>query len=368
MNVKYHYSKFPPKIDEDKQLTSLICEARTELGKYEGFLSSMENNKVLLSPLFTQEAVLSSRIEGTQSTLTEVLEFEAHEGKQKISEEKKEDIKEIVNYRHAMKRAEKLLEKKPLHQKILLEAHKALMQGVKGKNESPGQYRKIPVWIGPDKTNIKNARFIPIEAQHISDAMSNFEKYIHNNEDYDDLIKIAILHAEFEAIHPFLDGNGRVGRLFIPLYLWYKKLLSSPSFYISTYFEKNKDTYYDLLLNISKKNDWKTWIIFFAQGIVEQSKDNFTRAKKIVDFYKELKSKIPTMSKSPYGITALDFIFQNTYFNTASFYQESGVPKAIAKRLLSTFEKEDLLLCIKGQGRTPNFYVFKKLIDIADGK
>ncbi len=369
MSVDYHYNKFPPKIDEDKALLSLVNEARAELGRYDGLLSSMENSDVLLSPLFTQEAVLSSRIEGTQSTLTEVLEFEAYEGKQNLSQEKKEDIKEVLNYRHAMTKATELLkEVMPLCQRVLLSAHEELMQGVRGKNKSPGNYRKISVWIGSDKTDIKNARFIPVEAQKIQNAMSDFEKYIHNNQDYDDLIKIAILHAEFESIHPFLDGNGRVGRLFIPIYLWYKKLLISPSFYISTYLEKNKDAYYDLLLNVSKQDDWITWVRFFVKGIVEKSKDNFIRAKKIVDFYKELKVKIPKISKSSYGITALDFIFKNTYFNTTVFHEKSGLPPTITKRILVAFEKANLLLCKKGQGRTPNFYIFKKLIDIADGK
>lgn len=368
--INYHYNKFPPTLNIDEELLTLISQARTELGRYDGFLSSMHNREVLLSPLFTQEAVLSSRIEGTQSSLTEVLEFEAHEGKQKISDAKRNDIQEILNYRKAMEAARELMNKDiPLSNRVLSAAHTELMQGVRGKNKSPGIYRKVPVWIGTDKTSQDNARFTPIESQAIPNAMSNFYNYMHSADyKYDELIKTAILHAEFEAIHPFLDGNGRVGRLFIPLYLWEKKLLTTPSFYISAYFEKNRDSYYNLLLQISATDDWITWIKFFITGIIQQSQDNFQRAKNIIDYYRELKDIIPTLSRSAYGITALDFIFKNTYFYSTNFYNKSNIPRAVSQRLLSTFVDKGILICRKGRGRKPNFYVFKKLIDIADGQ
>ncbi len=371
MATKYHDNKFPPKIDLDKEILTLLSQARTELGRYDGFLSSMLNSEILLSPLFTQEAVLSSKIEGTQSTLTEVLKFEGNQENQKgLSEEKRNDLKEILNYRHALNRAIELMNDKnyPLSQRLFKAAHKELMKGVRGKNKSPGVYRKIPVWIGPDKSNIETARFIPVDANNIQNAMSDFEKYVHYSEDYDDLIKIAILHAEFEAIHPFLDGNGRLGRMFIPLYLSDKKILSRPSFYISNYFEKNRDSYYDLLLNISKDNDWLSWCKFFLSGIIEQAKDNLNRAQEIQNYYRDLKEEIPKISKSQYGITALDFIFKNNYFNSTTFYTKSQIPKPTAQRLLRVFSEKNILTYSRGSGRTPNFYIFKKLIDIADGK
>ena len=368
MTTKYHYGKFPPQIEIDTELSDLRNQAMLELGRYDGLLASLPNSGVLLSPLLAQEAVLSSRIEGTQSTLTEFLEFEAHDGKQKIPPEKRNDNQEIFNYRHAMLMAIEDLKKLPLSERVLLNAHKELMQGVRGRNKSPGKYRKTPVWIGPDKTSNESARFIPIDAQHINSAMSKFSTYIHDDNRYDDVIKIAILHAEFESIHPFLDGNGRVGRLLIPLYLWQKKLLSTPSFYISEYFEKNKGTYYHLLEKVSANNDWATWIKFFIRGIIIQSQNNFHKAKKIIDYYNQLKDQIPKISKSIYGITALDFIFKNPIFFSTAFYKESDVPRAVAQRLLSVFAEEKILVCVKGQGRMPNWYAFDKLIEIADGK
>ena len=368
MSIKYNYKQFPPAIELTPKLNSLVCEARTELGRYDAFLSSMHNGDILLSPLFTQEAVLSSRIEGTQSSLSEVLAFDAKQDNDKLSEEKRNDIVEILNYRKAMFNTKNELATIPLSQRVFKNAHKILMEGSRGQNKDPGNYRKIPVWIGPDKSNIDTARFIPLDAQNIHTAMGDLEKYIHNDDTYDDFIKAAIFHAEFESIHPFLDGNGRLGRMLLPLYLWQKKLLATPSFYMSSYLEKHRQQYYDLLLNISKNGDWLSWCVFFVEGIKEQAKDNLTRANKIVHYYNNLKEEIPKISKSPYGITALDFLFKNTYFNSTTFYQKSGVPKTIAKRLLDTFVDNGVIDCRRGSGRKPNFYLFKHLIDIADGK
>jgi len=367
MALQYHYQKFPPQLKVDDQLHDLLSHARTELGRYDGFLASMEGSEVLLAPLLTQEAVLSSRIEGTQSTLTEVLEFEMREGRvQGLSEKQYSDRQEILNYRAAMYKAIQELKRLPLSQRIIKAAHRKLMQGVRGENKSPGKYRRVPVWIGG--ASLETARFVPIDAQYIDTAMSAFERYIHNDKRHDDFLKVAILHAEFEAIHPFLDGNGRLGRMIIPLYLFVKGLLSRPWFYISSYFEKNRQEYYDRLLAVSEKDDWLNWCTFFLTGVLEQAKENLTRAQKIIDFYKELKRLIPTISRSQYGITALDFIFNTPVFNSLTFYQKVNIPKPTAQRLLPTFVQHNILLCIKGKGNSPNEYTFQKLIDIADGK
>ena len=368
MVTTYHYGKFPPKnLAKDKSLQQLINKARENLVRYDGLLLAISNPKVLLTPLLKQESVLSSKIEGTQSSLSDVLEFEADENK-KINLDKKNDILEVINYRLAIEKATKLLNTYPLSNKVLLKTHKVLMQGVRGKNKSPGIYRKVPNWIGSDN-NKENARFIPIDANKIGNAMSEWEKYIHDDNSLDDFLKVAILHAEFEAIHPFLDGNGRLGRIFIPLYLWQKKILSSPSFYISAYFEKNRQKYYDLLLNISRKNDWASWCKFFLQAIIKQSQDNQNKVKKIMLLFKELRIRIPEITKSQYGITALDYIFNKPYFNSKQFYNEVKIPKPTAQRLLKVFcNSEILLLGKKGVGRTPNFYLFSKLLNIVEGR
>jgi len=367
MTVKYHYNKFPPSINVDNELHDLVNQARTALGRYDGFLLNMLNSSTLLSPLFTQEAVLSSRIEGTQSTLTDVLKYEGDDIKD-FTKQQEYDIKEILNYRLAMEQANNALKDGlPLAHRVICQSHKILMQDVRGANKSPGNYRKIPVWIGG--ASIGTARYVPIDANQVANAMSQLEHFMHSNSNFDDLIKVAMIHAEFESIHPFLDGNGRLGRMIVPLYLNSKDLINKPYFYISSFLEKNREQYYELLLNISKNNEWLEWCKFFINGIIKTAEDNLLRATKITEYYRDLKQQLPTLTKSQYGITALDYMFKRSYFSSVKFYNEVNIPKPTAYRLLSVFSEKNILQCkSKGKGRSPNFYIFRKLIDIADGK
>lgn len=218
MAVLYHQGQFPPGALDWPQLLPLIGPANAAVARYEGVLHGIPNPNVLLSPLTTQEAVLSSRIEGTQATIGEVLEFEAEGQPGDESTPKKADIHEVLNYRAALAEASRLLETLPLSQRLIRLTHERLMQGVRGRNKAPGEYRRIPNWIGPEGCSIEQARFVPCSAEALPAAMDAWERYIHDLAP-DALIQLAVLHAEFEAIHPFLDGNGRLGRLIIPLFL-----------------------------------------------------------------------------------------------------------------------------------------------------
>ena len=224
--VHYHEGRFPPEARLDwPTLVPLIGPAVAALARYDGVLAAIPNPDVLLAPLTTQEAVLSSHIEGTQATMSEVLEFEA--GQEVDSSERRGDIEEIRNYRAAMGDAEKMLETLPLSVRVVCEAHRVLLSGVRGRNKSPGEYRRIPNWIGPPGCSIDTATFVPIGAEKLDGAMSAWERYIHQ-ETPDLLVQAAVLHAEFEALHPFLDGNGRLGRMLVPLFLWQRGLISRP--------------------------------------------------------------------------------------------------------------------------------------------
>jgi Fic family protein len=211
--VPYHTGRFPPADLDWPRLISLIGPASAAVARYDGMLAAVPNPDVLLSPLTTQEAVLSSRIEGTQATMGEVLEFEA--GQEAASPERGEDIHEVLNYRAAMREAERLLAKLPISQRVIRGMHGVLLAGVRGQNKSPGEYRRIPNWIGPPGCTPESARFLPIAADKLPDAMSAWERYAHDDAP-DRLAQLAILHAEFEALHPFLDGNGRLGRMLVP--------------------------------------------------------------------------------------------------------------------------------------------------------
>ena len=250
--VRYHAGRFPPERLDWPALIPLLGPAAAAVARYDGALAAAPNPDVLLSPLTTQEAVLSSRIEGTQATMGEVLEFEA--GREPESPARRDDIHEVLNYRIAMRLAEKMLQKLPLSQRVVREAHRALLDGVRGKNKSPGEYRRVPNWIGPPGCAVENATFVPVGADGLPDAMAAWERYIHHDAP-DRLVQLAILHAEFEAVHPFLDGNGRLGRMLIPLFLWRHGLIRAPTFYVSAYFEARRDAYYDGLLAVSRDDD-----------------------------------------------------------------------------------------------------------------
>ena len=269
--VKYHQGKFPPATLDWLVLLPLIGPANAAIARYEGVLHAVPNPDVLLSPLTSQEAVLSSRIEGTQATLGEVLEFEAEGAPSDETTPKKADIHEVLNYRKALREGTRLLKTLPLSQRLIKETHAVLMQGVRGQSRAPGAYRRIPNWIGPEGCTVEQARYLPPGADRLPAAMNALEAYIHADAP-DLMVQLAIVHAEFEAIHPFLDGNGRLGRLLVPLFLHSKGLLARPNFYMSEYLESHRDEYYARLLAISRDDDWTGWVGFFLKGLIAQAK------------------------------------------------------------------------------------------------
>lgn len=310
--VHYHYMEFPPNNIEWSVLIPLIGPASAALARYDGTLSAVPNSGVLLSPLTTQEAVLSSKIEGTQATMGEVLEFEAEGESKEISRDKEADINEILNYRKAMWHAVELLKDLPLCQRVIKGAHRTLLQGVRGQSKSPGEYRRVPNWIGPPGCLMEDAKFVPISADKLDEAMGKWEKYIHE-ETPDLLVQLAVVHAELEALHPFLDGNGRLGRMCVPLFLHKVGLIQSPMFYISAYFEKNRDEYYEKLLAISRDSDWTGWCAFF----LKQSKFRLLKIKqKRLKSYPFMNSKKSNGKPYPFTICHPRFGF---HFFKANF-------------------------------------------------
>lgn len=367
-SIKYHYGKFPPNKIDWSQLIPLIGPANAALARYDGTLTAIPNASILLSPLTTQEAVLSSKIEGTQATMGEVLEFEAEENPSNISKERKADINEVLNYRKAMWHAIDLLKKLPLCQRVIKAAHQILLSGVRGHGKSSGEYRKASNWIGPPGCTIDEAKFVPISADKLPDAMNLWEKYIHDEVD-DHLVQLAIIHAEFEALHPFLDGNGRLGRMCIPLFMYKVGFIHSPMFYISAFFEKNRDEYYEKLLSVSRDNDWTGWCKFFLKAVKEQANKNQTKATEILQLYENKKSQIVDLTHSQYAIYTLDFIFSRPIFNSTNFTGMGDIPSTSAKRILNILRKNHVLTTMReSSGRKPAIYAFPELINTAEGK
>ena len=252
-----------------ERLVPLIGRANRSLSSYGGILYGVLNPEVFLSPMMTREAVLSSRIEGTQANIGEVLKFEA--GEKPEQESRHLDILEIINYRMALRHAEVALETRPFNLNLILELHAILLDSVRGRDKGRGSFRKTQNWIGAPGTPIEDADFVPPDPMLLDSALADWEKYYHADRP-DPLVQLAVVHAQFEIVHPFLDGNGRIGRILIPLFLYEKRLLNRPMFYLSAYLEEHRDEYLDLLRALGQKPDsWNNWIAFFLRALDEQA-------------------------------------------------------------------------------------------------
>jgi Fic family protein len=330
-------------------------------------LSAIPNAHVLLSPLTTQEAVLSSKIEGTHVTMGEVLEIEAGGGPE--SQPKRDDAEEVLNYRKAMRACVVEMARRPLSQQIVRAAHGLLMQGVRGRDKSPGSYRQTQNWIGKKDCPLEKASFVPIAPEHLQNGMDEWERYVGSTAEPDALVQLAILHVEFEALHPFQDGNGRLGRMLIPLFLYQRKLLASPDFYMSGYLEANREEYQERLRAVSREGDWTNWCRFFLEGILQQAGENERRARAILALYNRVQAQVAELTHSHHSIHAVDFVFRTPIFSAPLFTAHSQIPRPTAARILRILRDKKLLLPLRaGKGRRPGVFAFRELINIAEGR
>ena len=361
--IDYHTGRFPPSNLNWSRLVPLIGSANAAVARYDGALASVPNSHILTTPLITREAVLSSKIEGTQASMSEVLRFEA--GQPARSQEHRDDINEILNYRTALSESVNLLEKLPLCQRSIKAIHKLLLSGVRGQNKAPGEFRKTPVWIGSMGSPMEDARFIPPGADVLPSAISEWEKYL-NKAEPDGLVQLAIVHAEFEALHPFLDGNGRIGRILVPLFLWQRKIIREPRFYISAYFEAHREDYYEGLLSVSRDDNWTGWCLFFLSAIRSQAEENLSKAEKMIDLYNDLKGKIDRLTGSRHTIQTLDWIFRRPVFASSHFFSASGIPSGSARGIVQTLVRNKILHeTIGATGSRPAILSFNEVLDIA---
>ncbi|WP_298200395.1 Fic family protein [Novosphingobium sp.] len=366
--VAYHHGRFPPRDLDLSALFQLVGPANASIARYEGVLSGIPNPDILLSPLTAREAVLSSKIEGTQVTLGEVLEFEAQGHLFDESTPKKADAREVLNYRAALREAERQMSRLPLSQRVIKATHRVLMDGVRGRNKDPGEYRRIPNWIGAEGCTIEQARFVPPSADQLDKAMTDWETYIHADAP-DRLVQLAIVHAEFESIHPFLDGNGRIGRLIIPLFLYAHGLLSRPNFYLSEYLEANRDEYYARMLAVSQDDDWTGWVAFFLRGIIAQAEANTQKARAILALHQSKRDWVVEVTHSQYAVRALDWIFQRPIFKTPDFVAAAQIPPATARKIVRDLRDNGMLReMVPASGRAPATFVFSELLNIAEGR
>ena len=342
-----------------------IVKANAALARFDGLLENIQSPLIFLAPLLTQEAVLSSRIEGTRASFSEVLEYEAAPQRPTNNYN---DIEEVINYRTALKYAEKELAERPICLNLIKEIHAILLKGVRGENGARGEFRRIQNWIGPPGSTIETATFVPPSPEIVPESLSNWEKYCHH-EERDSLVQLSVIHAQFEIIHPFLDGNGRLGRMLIPLFLKERNLLKYPSLYVSEYFEKDREEYYRKLRNITERGEWNEWIRYFLQAVATQAEINAKRAQRATKLYEDLKNSIQQVTKTRNSIQIQDFLFSKIMFQTPDFTDASGLSKPHAARVLKSLLQHGIVKIFSdAQGRRPAIYGFVGLMEIIESE
>ena len=346
------------KLNIDSEINALVNKAYLLLGRLDGMAITLPDIDLFVSMYVQKEAVISSQIEGTQASLVDVLQKD--KGKEKIK-----DTEEIVNYIKATHYAFKRLNKMPLCMRLIRETHAVLLSNVRGEEKMPGEFRRSQNWIGHAGSTLKDASFIPPAPEEMDICLGDLERYIHEDSTISNLIKIALIHYQFETIHPFLDGNGRMGRLLIILYLREQGLIEYPVLYLSYFFKKNRNRYYELLNNIRIKGEFEEWIKFFIDGICEISEDAITSIQKIVELKNTDMKKIRELSGSNISNLLLiyDYLLQHPFLEAEDIKNLVGVSKPTANKLLENLMTIEIVELVEDKKRYRQ-YVYKKYVDI----
>lgn len=361
---RYQYKSFEPvKVNtlwvwEEPKINTLLEKATKALGELNAFSLIVPDVDLFIQMHIAKEAQTSSKIEGTQTQLDEALMPE-----EQIQPEKRDDWHEVQNYIKAMNQSVAELKRLPLSNRLLKETHRTLLSGARGKERSPGEFRNSQNWIGG--SSLSDAAFIPPHHNSIDELMGDLELFWHNNEIFvPHLIRIAISHYQFETIHPFLDGNGRIGRLLIPLYLISHGILDKPAFYISDFFEKNRSSYYDALMAVRLRNDLQHWILFFLNAVEQTAKRGCAVFRKILSFREEMQAKVLTMGKrAELANRFLKVLYTQPIQTALSVEKALNISPATANALLKEFEKNGILLETTG-GKRGRMYAMARYLDI----
>lgn len=339
-------------------LTILLQEASLMIGKLNSYAELIPDIDFFIKMYATKEAITSNRIEGTRTTFDEALT-----PIEQIAPESRDDWNEVQNYIEALNFSITELERLPLSIRLLKQAHKILLQGVRGKHKLPGEIRKSQNWIGG--SSLKDAFFIPPEPNVLPDLLSDLEKFLHNEDlQVPELIKAGIAHYQFETIHPFLDGNGRVGRLFIILYLINTGLLKKPVLYISDFFERNRSSYYDSLSIVKESSKIEIWLKFFLSGVIETAKNSIKTFDEIIELKKDVENKISALGKkSKNGRRLIELLYSRPKVSAKIIAQELNLSVVSTNSLLKAFVEIEILQETTGMNRN-RFYVFEDYLKI----
>lgn len=346
------------KFNIDEEFQNLINRAYLLLGRLDGMATTLPDINLFVSMYVQKEAVISSQIEGTQASLIDVLQKDR-------KNEKIKDTEEIVNYIKATNYAFKRLEELPLCMRLIKETHSILLSGVRGNEKSPGEFRKSQNWIGYAGCKLNTANFVPPAPGEMEKSLTDLEKYIHEDSFIPNLIKIALIHYQFETIHPFLDGNGRMGRLLIVLFLKERGLIEYPVLYLSYFFKKNRNRYYELLNNVRVKGEFEEWIKFFIKGICEISEDAISSIQKIIELKKADIEKIRNIPKGNISNLLLiyDYLLRHPFLETEDIRRLSDLSKPTVNKLLETLIELEILELVEEKKRYKQ-YVYRKYVNI----
>ena len=351
----------PPKIELTWKLAGEISAADRGLSELAGIARTLPNPHLLIRPFLSREAVLSSRIEGTQASLSELVFFEAA----KAPPSPQSDVMEVQNYVRALEHGLKRLEKLPIGTRLLREMHNELMTGVRGEHLTPGEVRTSQNWIGPSGCTLNDAKFVPPPPEEMHEALSDLEKFIHAPSPLPLVVRLALVHYQFEAIHPFLDGNGRIGRLLIVLLLCVEKVLPQPMLYLSAYFERNRQEYYRLLFEVSRDGKWQEWISFFLRGLAEQSRDAIVRSDKLLNLWHSYRQSVQTSRSSALLLTLIDNLFDRPYLTFSSAKASLNVTFRSAQLNVLKLVTAGILKEVPGR-KYGRIFIARKIVDILE--
>lgn len=363
--VPYHTGGFPPPSLDYEALIGPLEEAAASLARYDAKMSSLVNSELFLAPLRRQDAVSSSRMEGTISTIEELYLLEAEEeaGGPNVYGEARNDDVETFLYSRALRNAQQALaEGRPISEQLIRTAHQQLLSFGRGARKRPGSYKVDQNYIGDERRG--TVYYIPIAPEHLAPAMGDLIAFI-NGGAMRPLIRIALAHVEFEALHPFEDGNGRIGRMLITLMLWQLGVISQPHFFVSGYFETHKGEYIQKMRDVSAEGNWTGWTIFFLQAMHEQAAVNIKTADSIISLHGRMRERFRDVLNSQFHDRALDFVFASPIFRNDRFVERSGIPASSARILSRRLADAELLRTIQpAAGRRAALYAFDPLLEL----
>lgn len=358
------YSAFIPKnlppdppLEINSEMIRLLSEADRKLGRLDGITQILPNPELFVAMYVQKEAVLSSQIEGTQASLSDVLQLNS-------KDEKRGDIGEVVNYVKAMNYGLERLKDFPLSLRLIREIHAKLLEGARGSNRNPGEFRRSQNWIGPAGCSLSDARYVPPTVPDMKNALAHLENYFYEEDNLPALIKIALIHSQFETIHPFLDGNGRMGRLLITFWLCHQEILSQPLLYLSYYFKRNRIEYYDRLMAVRENGDWEGWVAFFLKGVAETADEATKTAKEILELKKECDSMILSKKYDSVHSALAELIFEVPVVNRSVVAEKLHITVPTSKKIIDDFCEMNFLVDITRNQRRNKMYSFSRYLEI----